>query len=93
MTYQLRFGVWGLNALFAGVGVFIQTVAARDVSPVNGPDPRENPIPRIETPVGRLPSVKELAVREEMPEKQLVAELGGPGCESGGDELQRIERH
>jgi hypothetical protein len=33
-----------------------------------GPDPREIPIPRIKTPMGILPGVRELPVRKEMPD-------------------------
>ena len=33
-----------------------------------GPDPREIPLPRIQTKLGELPGVKELPVRKEMPD-------------------------
>jgi hypothetical protein len=33
-----------------------------------GPDPREIPVPPIQTPMARLPGVDELRVRKEMPD-------------------------
>lgn len=72
MTYQFRFCVWVLVSLCSGVGLFIQPAAAQDGSPVNGPDPREIPIPIIETPLARLESVTELPVRNEMPDVMVM---------------------
>ena len=40
-------------------------------SPI-GPDPREIPIPRIVTPIGNLPGVKDLPVRKEMPDVMVM---------------------
>jgi hypothetical protein len=39
---------------------------------VSGPDPREIPIPRIATPIGILPGVKDLPVRKEMPDVMVM---------------------
>ncbi len=45
---------------------------AQDVSAPSGPDPREIPIPRIKTPLGILPGVKDLPVRKEMPDVMIM---------------------
>ena len=37
-----------------------------------GPDPREIPIPRIQTPMGMLPGVNSLPVRKEMPDVTIM---------------------
>jgi len=41
---------------------------AQQQSPVNGPDPREIPVPRIEGPLGTLRGVNALPARKEMPD-------------------------
>ena len=43
-------------------------VALQGPPPGDGPDPREIPVPPIETSMGTLPGVKELPVRPEMPD-------------------------
>ncbi|GEM_PF-631104 len=40
--------------------------------PAQGPDPREIPVPRIETELGRLPGAGELPVRRELPDVLLM---------------------
>ena len=35
---------------------------------VDGPDPREIPVPRIRTPIGTLPGVSELPIRKDLPD-------------------------
>jgi (4-O-methyl)-D-glucuronate---lignin esterase len=51
----------------------LSTIArAQDVSAPSGPDPREIPIPRIKTPLGILPGVKDLPVRKEMPDVMIM---------------------
>lgn len=37
-------------------------------APVNGPDPKEIPLPQIQTPMAPLPGVNELPVRQELPD-------------------------
>jgi len=46
----------------AAIGLCLTLLMIQD-----GPDPREIPVPRIQTPMGTLPSVRELPVRPEMP--------------------------
>ena len=41
---------------------------AQDAAPANGPDPREIPIPRIQTPIGTLPGVDKLPVHPDLPD-------------------------
>ncbi len=41
---------------------------AQEAGPTSGPDPREIPVPRIQTSVGILPGVHELPIRKEMPD-------------------------
>jgi hypothetical protein len=56
------------------IGILIAVVVcagliwAQDPSATIGPDPREIAIPRIKTPMGALPGVRELPVRKEMPD-------------------------
>jgi len=38
----------------------------------SGPDPKEIPIPKIKTPLGTLPGVKDLPVRNEMPDVMVM---------------------
>jgi hypothetical protein len=56
-----------LCAALAG-GLSTGTVALQGPAPGEGPDPREIPVPPIETSMGRLPGVNELPVRAEMPD-------------------------
>ncbi len=50
------------------VAVCAGLIQAQDPGAVVGPDPREIPIPRIKTPIGTLPGVRQLPVRKEMPD-------------------------
>ncbi len=52
-----------LLAILAAAGALAAQVA--DVP--SGPDPREIPIPPIKTPLGKMPGVKDLPVRKELP--------------------------
>ena len=63
MKGRIRFGVLFFVALCAG---------GQEAKTVSGPDPREIPIPPIETPLGKLPGVNELPVREEMPDVMVM---------------------
>ena len=45
---------------------------AQNSNPVDGPDPREIPVPRIQTPMGTLPGVRDLPVRKEMPDVMIM---------------------
>ncbi len=45
---------------------------AQPATPATLPDPREIPVPRIKTPMGNLPGVKDLPVRNEMPDPLLM---------------------
>ncbi len=54
------------------VKLYLAMVAAMCLAnaqdPAPGPDPREIPLPRIKTPLGTLPGVRDLPVRKEMPD-------------------------
>jgi len=54
--------------IVAGLGVWIGSARAQTVASPDGPDPREIPVPPIETAMGTLPGVKDLAVHKEMPD-------------------------
>lgn len=45
-----------------------RSALAQGVDLSNGPDPREIPVPEIVTSLGKMPGVKELPVRKEMPD-------------------------
>ncbi len=72
MTFQLRLGARTLLAICAFTGSFIPTTQAQEAVLGEGPDPREIPLPRIGTPMGRLPGVNELPVRREMPDVMVM---------------------
>jgi hypothetical protein len=45
---------------------------AQTNAPGNGPDPREIPVPEIKTDLGVLPGVKDLPVRNELPDPMVM---------------------
>ena len=59
-----------LSRLSLALPVFLATglAFAQTAAPADGPDPREIPLPPINTPLGRLPGVGELPVHPEMPD-------------------------
>src|SRR3954453_19337852 len=61
-TMRLRLRPWVPIALSAFV------FAATAQEPPSGPDPREIPIPAINTPMGSLPGVAALPVRKDLPD-------------------------
>src|SRR5580658_7805339 len=71
---QIRMRIYLVLALAACLGLrVLSTVAsAQDAKAPAGPDPREIPIPRIKTPLGTLPGVKDLPVRKEMPDVMVM---------------------
>jgi hypothetical protein len=71
---QIRMRIYLVLALAACLGLrVLSTVAsAQDAKAPSGPDPREIPIPRIKTPLGTLPGVKDLPVRKEMPDVMVM---------------------
>src|SRR5690242_20353671 len=48
--------------------LFAFSALAQDAPPANGPDPREIPVPRIQTPMGTLPGVNALPLRKDLPD-------------------------
>lgn len=46
----------------------LRAQTAASAAPSTGPDPREIPLPWIKGPLGKLPGVKELPVRKDMPD-------------------------
>ena len=54
------------RCLFPTAGLLVSFFAAS--AQVDGPDPREIPVPRIKTPMGTLPGVSELPIRKDLPD-------------------------
>lgn len=50
----------------------IQWAGAQNTVPVNGPDPREIPVPQIKTSLGRMPGVNELPSVKGMPDVMVM---------------------
>jgi hypothetical protein len=57
-----------VTILCLGLGIIWEIAGAQETSPAAGPDPKEIPLPRIKTPLGTLPGVRELPIRKEMPD-------------------------
>ena len=55
-----------------GLRSFSTIARAQDASTPAGPDPKEIPIPKIKTPLGTMPGVKDLPVRKEMPDVMVM---------------------
>jgi hypothetical protein len=60
------------NPFPIGVLALLATCTGAAQIPTNGPDPREIPVPPIETAMGRLPGVDELPVRKAMPDVMVM---------------------
>jgi hypothetical protein len=55
-------------AAWAGLHLFGDATQAQQPGAASGPDQKEIPVPRINTPMGALPGVRDLPIREEMPD-------------------------
>jgi len=60
-----------LTPLFL-LGLLAALLPAQEAAAPAGPDPREIPIPAIQTPMGKLPGVNALPVRREMPDVMVM---------------------
>jgi hypothetical protein len=60
------------SLIFALLLAPAQMMRAQDTAAVNGPDPREIPMPRIKTAMGTLPGVNALPIRKEMPDVMVM---------------------
>ena len=86
----------GVTCLMAclGLRVFSTVAHAQDANAPSGPDPREIPIPKIKTPLGTLPGVKDLPVRTEMPDVMVMNDgtkvTTGQRWEKRREEMKRI---
>jgi hypothetical protein len=71
---KIRMPIYVAFAITACLGLrSLSTIArAQDANPPSGPDPLEIPIPKIKTPLGTLPGVKDLPVRKEMPDVMVM---------------------
>jgi hypothetical protein len=71
---KIRMRVYVGLAIAACLGLRVLSTAARaqDANVPSGPDPREIPIPKIKTPLGTLPGVKDLPFRKEMPDVMVM---------------------
>ena len=65
-----RMGFCILLVLAGGMGLreLAGVMHAQQAGPMAGPDPREIPVPRIITPMGTLPGVRELPLRKDLPD-------------------------
>ena len=54
--------------LSLALALSISAAQAQNTRPMSGPDPREIPVPPIETSMGQMPGVDELPPRPEMPD-------------------------
>ncbi|MBS1116891.1 MAG: hypothetical protein H6Q87_1275, partial [candidate division NC10 bacterium] len=65
-----RMGFCILLVLAGGMGLreLAGVMHAQQAGPMAGPDPREIPVPRIVTPMGTLPGVRELPLRKDLPD-------------------------
>ena len=54
------------------LAIVSDTMRGQNTGASSGPDPKEIPVPRIETPMGTLPGVDELPIRKEMPEVMVM---------------------
>ncbi|MBI4875101.1 MAG: hypothetical protein HY822_10765 [Acidobacteria bacterium] len=63
-----------LKTRFCLLFTIVASAQAQDAGAVSRPDPREIPVPRIQTPMGTLPGVNELPVRGEMPDVMLMSD-------------------
>jgi Abhydrolase family len=64
----------GLVVAIVIAGTIIQGVSAwtQNINPASAPDPKEIPIPPIKTVLGTMPGVKELPVRQDLPDVMLM---------------------
>ena len=69
-TLKFNFLIFAMLCL--GLGIILKMAGAQETVPVNGPDPREIPLPRIKTSRGTLPGVRELPIRKEMPDVMVM---------------------
>ena len=72
MKIRMRLSVVLAITACLGLRVLTSIAHAQDANAPTGPDPREIPIPRIKTPIGTLPGVKDLPVRKEMPDVMVM---------------------
>jgi putative nucleotidyltransferase with HDIG domain len=70
MKYGILFGVAACLVL----SILWEMARAQDPGAASGPDPREIPVPRIQTPMGTLPGVRELPIRREMPDVMVMSD-------------------
>jgi putative nucleotidyltransferase with HDIG domain len=68
MKYHLLSGV----AVCLMLSILGQMARAQDPGAASGPDPREIPVPRIQTLMGTLPGAPELPIRREMPDVMVM---------------------
>jgi putative nucleotidyltransferase with HDIG domain len=69
-SHHILFGVVAC-LLLSAIG---ELARAQDAGKAGGPDPREIPVPRIKTPMGTLPGVRELPIRKEMPDVLVMSD-------------------
>jgi hypothetical protein len=55
-----------------GLCIVCGIAGAQETGTAAGPDPREIPVPRIKTSLGTLPGVRELPIRQEMPDVMVM---------------------
>lgn len=73
----MRLSAFILIGLCVVFSIWARSSDAQEIGLLTAPDPREIPLPHIETPLGKLPGVNELPARPEMP-NPLVMNDGTP---------------
>ena len=72
MKLPARIVVVFVIAAFIGLPISRSEAQSQGAGIVEGPDPREIPVPRIRTAVGALPGVRGLPIRREMPDVMVM---------------------
>jgi hypothetical protein len=72
MKFRSRhwFSIAFTGCVAAGIPLFLSS--AEQTSSPKGPDAREIPVPRIQTPMGKLPGVAELPERKDLPDIRVM---------------------
>src|SRR5262245_57200897 len=63
-----------LVCVLAAMAMAAGSSVAQTNGPPSRPDPKEIPVPEIETDLGRMPGVKALRVRNELPDRMVMNE-------------------
>lgn len=59
-------------SIISSISILGGAVWTQDIKPLSAPDPKEIPVPSIKTALGTMPGVKELPVRQQLPDVMLM---------------------